>query len=503
MERLFLECIVKAALLVGSAAFVLYAMRIKAAAAKHRIWAGVVSLMLILPIWAAWGPKASLRLLPALTQATANEPSPLAYSHHPALLPLPLVSTWSAVLLGVYSLGLSFLLFRLAIGTVRARTLVRESVLLDRVRTSPLCAVPITVGFLRPVVVFPEQWRQWPQAQLDAVLTHEGEHVRRRDSLVQWLALLNRALFWFHPAAWWLERNLRALAEEACDNEVLSRGHDPQEYAECLLDIARSVTRSGARLNLAGMPMPGSFLPQRIRKIMAGGQATHISRTRMACVVAACAITCLAIAVGKLDHAVQASSIRRAATQAGTALASHPTTKFVLGDLKIEGEVHDRDGVRDRIVGAWKGREYDDAKKLIDEVLQVGIRADFQDRGYFKVVVTDVTSQPLSLIDGKQAVAITTSVTEGNQYRIGTIRFQTDDPKWTLSIPAETLREQFQFHTGDLLKVSEIRAGLAKVYALYGSKHFVSITVEPNFNIREADRVVDLSFLVMEGQHTP
>ena len=261
--------------------------------------------------------------------------------------------------------------------------------------------------------------------------------------------------------------------------------------------------RSGARLNIAGMAMPGSSLPKRIRKIIEGGPVPRISRTRMACVAAACAITCTVFAAGTLDHARQNFSAQPAMTQRDPTSAARPGTKFVLGDLKIEGDVHDRDGVRARILKAWKDREYDDGKKLADEVMMGGIRKDFQDRGYFKVVVTDVTSQPLSLIDGKQAVAITTSVTEGNQYRIGTIRFQTDDPKWTLSIPAETLREQFQFHTGDLLKVSEIRAGLAKVYALYGSKHFVSITVEPNFNIREADRVVDLSFLVMEGQHTP
>jgi hypothetical protein len=315
--------------------------------------------------------------------------------------------------------------------------------------------------------------------------------------------LLNRALFWFHPVAWWLEGNLRALAEEACDNVVLSRGHDPREYAECLLDIARSVMRSGSRLNLAGMPMPGSLLPQRIRKIIAGGQAAHTSRTRMACAVAACAITCTAFAGGTLDHAVQNSSARRAATQGGTASVSHPATKFVLRDLKIEGDVHDRDGVRDRILRAWKGREYDDAKKLMDEVMQLGIRADFQDRGYFKVVATDPASRSLGLDDGKQTLVITASVTEGDQYRVGAISFQTDDPKQTLSIPAETLREQFQFHSGDLLKVSEIRAGLAKVYELYGSKRYVNIAVEPDFFIREADRLVDLSFRVSEGQRAP
>ncbi len=239
MEHLFLECAVRAALLVAGTALVLYTMRVKTAAARHSVWASVVLLMLVLPIWTAWGPKAPLRLLPPLGQTTANEAILSGGTISTAFVPSPLLSTRQAVLLGVYLLGLCLLLSRLAIGTVRARRLVRDALLQDGMHISSLCAAPVTVGFFRPTVIVPEHWRQWPQAQLDAVLMHESEHARRRDSLVQWLALLNRALFWFHPAAWWLERRLSGLAEEACDNVVLMHGHgSPREYAEYLIDMA-------------------------------------------------------------------------------------------------------------------------------------------------------------------------------------------------------------------------------------------------------------------------
>jgi TonB family protein len=305
MERLFFECAVRAALLVSGTALVLYAMRVKAAAAKHSVWASVVLLMLVLPLWTAWGPKASLHVLPPLAQTTAKEAIAPVRTISIAFLPSSLAATLQSVLLGVYLLGLSLLMLRLAIGTVRARRLVREAVSHNGMCISSLCAAPVTVGFFHPTVIVPEHWHQWPQAQLDAVLTHEHEHARRRDSLVQWLALLNRALFWFHPVAWWLERHLSALAEEACDSVVLAHGHSPHSYSEYLIDMARSVTRSGARLNVAGMAMPGSFLPQRIRQIIEGGQVPRISRTRMACVTAACAITCTVFAAGKLDRARQ------------------------------------------------------------------------------------------------------------------------------------------------------------------------------------------------------
>jgi VWFA-related protein len=198
------------------------------------------------------------------------------------------------------------LLARLAIGTVRAHILVRRATNRGGRLTSSACAAPVTVGWLRPTVILPECWRRWPEAQLDAVLAHEGEHARRRDPLVQWLALLNRAMFWFHPLAWWLESKLSALAEEACDAAVLARGHDPFEYSEYLLEMARSVLRTGVRVKVLGMAMPGSFLPQRIRRILEGRPAPRISRVRMACLGVACATVSALFATGAVDRRIPA-----------------------------------------------------------------------------------------------------------------------------------------------------------------------------------------------------
>ena len=356
----------------------------------------------------------------------------------------------------------------------------------------------MTVGFFHPTVIVPEHWRQWPQAQLDAVLTHEREHARRRDPLVQWLALLNRALFWFHPVAWWLERRLSALAEEACDNVVLAHGHSPREYAEYLIDMARSVMRSGARLNVAGMAMPGSFLPQRIRQIMEGGPAPRISRTRMACVAAACAITCTLFAAGTLDHARQNVFAQPQRGPTGAPL----TAKFVLGDLKIEGDVHDRDGVRARILKAWKDREYDDGKKLADEVMMGGIRKDFQERGYFKVLAHDPVSQQLGLIDGKQRILIIASLEEGDQFRLGTLTIQNVPPENALSISTVTLRDQFHLRNGDLFNVTEIRAGLERLKRLYGTRGYTDAKAAPDTEVDKASRRIDLIIRITEGTHT-
>ena len=503
MERLFLECAVRAALLVGATAFVLYAMRVKAATARHSVWAGVVALMLLLPIWTAWGPKAPLRVLPPLAQSIANKAKAPIEVFSTGVLRSTLVDPKLAVLLGAYLLGLCFLLIRLAIGTVRVRRLVRDAVLHDGVSTSSLCAAPVTVGFFHPTVIFPEHWGQWPQAQFEAVLTHESEHARRRHPLVQWLALLNRAVFWFHPAAWWLERHLSALAEEACDNVVLARGYDPRAYSEYLIDMARSVKQSGVRLNIAGMAMPGSSLPRRIRQILEGSSVPHFSRARMASVCVACAISCTAIAAGTLDHAQPNSFAEHAMVQrAESASAAHPATKFVLDDLKVEGDVHDRDGVRDRVIKAWKSREYDDGKELADEAAE-RIRADFQERGYFQVVVQPPSSQPLGLTDRKQNILIIASITEGDQFRLRTITIQNVAPDRALSISTATLRDQFHLRDGDLFNTTEIRAGLERLRQLYANRGYAGAIAEPHTEIDSASHHVDLTLRITERPHTP
>jgi len=296
MPRLIVECAVRAALIALGTAAVLCLLRVKSAGARHAAWAGVLVLMLLLPAWMAWGPRAAVRLLPAAPATAAAVPIVLAAPLLPADAPSPVPAVrsapwdWATCMAAVYLLGVFTLLARLAVGTLRARTMIRRAANCEGRLTSPSCAAPVTVGWLRPAVILPECWSAWPRAQLDAVLAHEGEHVRRRDPLVEWLALLNRAIFWFHPLAWWLERHLNALAEEACDASVLARGHDPYDYSAYLLDFARLVAQSGRRVNAVGMAMPGSALPQRIRRILAGGPAPRLTRARALCLAAACAM---------------------------------------------------------------------------------------------------------------------------------------------------------------------------------------------------------------------
>jgi hypothetical protein len=304
MNLHLLEWSIRAVLMAATTAAVLRLLRVRSAAARHAAWTAVLAVMLLMPAWTAWGPKLALPILPegepvALApllpegdlpsqNATYTGPSAQAIeSKSNTAEPAP-TWPWATIILSFYFAGAAVMLARLIAGTLHALALVHRATADNGIFTSPDCAAPVTVGWLRPVILLPSNWRSWPAAELDAVLIHEREHVHRRDPLTQWLALLNRAVFWFHPLAWRLERKLAELAEDACDAAVLRRGHDPRQYSEYLIDLARAVKRAGARLPAWGTGIDGGGLASRIQRILDGGLVHRLSRPRATAAAALC-----------------------------------------------------------------------------------------------------------------------------------------------------------------------------------------------------------------------
>ena len=164
---------------------------------------------------------------------------------------------WPVMLAAIYLIVFAGLFFRFLVGLLLSHRLVRQAKPVDpqtsaaleqspaRLLEHPQVYVPLTVGFFRPVILLPAEWRTWSGEKLQAVLAHELAHVRRGDWLVTLLAELNRAIYWFHPIAWFLKRRLAALAEQSCDDAVLEAHTDRAEYARYLLEVASSLAASG------------------------------------------------------------------------------------------------------------------------------------------------------------------------------------------------------------------------------------------------------------------
>jgi uncharacterized protein (TIGR03435 family) len=172
---------------------------------------------------------------------------------------------------------------------------------------SPLVAVPLTVGWLRPRILLPLEWRAWNREKLNAVLAHEGAHARRRDGLISALAAVNRCIFWFHPLAWMLERKLALLAEQACDEACVAALGDRERYAHLLLEMALVVDESQGRLRYHAFTMAAaSHIRQRIDSLLQEGRTFSRGLTRKGwAAVTLCAIP-LVWATGAVEWVAEA-----------------------------------------------------------------------------------------------------------------------------------------------------------------------------------------------------
>ncbi len=100
---------------------------------------------------------------------------------------------------------------------------------------------PMTCGVLNPAIMLPQDAENWNEEDLSRALVHELEHVRRGDSVSQFLARGACAVYWFHPFVWTAWRRLALEAERSCDDAVLRRS-EATAYADQLVGLAKRLS---------------------------------------------------------------------------------------------------------------------------------------------------------------------------------------------------------------------------------------------------------------------
>jgi ABC-type glycerol-3-phosphate transport system substrate-binding protein len=143
--------------------------------------------------------------------------------------------------------------------------------------SSPRVTIPMAWGFWRPVVFLPVDAQKWTPQRREVVLTHELVHIKRGDTLTQWIGLLSCAVNWFNPLVWWTFRRLSVECERACDDRVLSLGTSVTEYASHLVDMARAALRLPNSIKALSRK---SELSLRVRSIL-NPSRNHRSLSRM------------------------------------------------------------------------------------------------------------------------------------------------------------------------------------------------------------------------------
>jgi HEAT repeat protein/beta-lactamase regulating signal transducer with metallopeptidase domain len=156
-----------------------------------------------------------------------------------------------------------------------------------RIALSREIEMPVTWGLRRPVVLLPSTARRWDESRRLVVLRHELAHVRRGDYAAHLMIEMACALHWLNPLAWRAAHRARLDQEQACDDRVLDLGTRSVEYAQQLLNLARTYAIPGGSARGALAMAAAATLPQRMRSILDVGVDRGPAGRRMLLAVAA------------------------------------------------------------------------------------------------------------------------------------------------------------------------------------------------------------------------
>lgn len=296
---LFLDLLVKSScvVLLGFAMQGLW--RGASAAQRGVVWQAVFLVLLLLPLTLLWRPLWSIDLArpvagrthlplarPVLAQPgtgmTAMEARVASQTWQPAFS-APAWAGW------LWLAGAAGLLARRGLGSLQlcrlrsssqavcdARVLaimarVAASLGLRRavaLRHSSCTTVPLTWGFIHPVLLLPCGALEWDDVCLEAALRHEAGHIRHLDAPARLATAFITALYWPNMLVWLAARAWHAAQEQAADDIVMRGGASAENYALQLLEAARGVRAAGGlRVPAMAMAQP-STLERRLTAIM-------------------------------------------------------------------------------------------------------------------------------------------------------------------------------------------------------------------------------------------
>ncbi|MEL6142214.1 MAG: ankyrin repeat domain-containing protein, partial [Bacteroidota bacterium] len=106
---------------------------------------------------------------------------------------------------------------------------------------------PLTVGWLRPVILFPAKLlEELKENQVMSILAHEMAHVKRHDFLINLIQTILCSLFFYHPGVWWMSARVAEEREHCCDDLAIKVTGKPVGYAGALVRLKEKEMKASA-----------------------------------------------------------------------------------------------------------------------------------------------------------------------------------------------------------------------------------------------------------------
>lgn len=138
--------------------------------------------------------------------------------------------------------------------------------------TSVQVSAPMTVGSFKPLIILPSDLAaSLSPPDFESVVAHELAHIKRWDYLTNLFQRLVQSFLFFHPAVWFINKQLMIERELACDDWVV-KTCEPRRYASCLTKLVESLNESKPRavvkLAAAGIIFGKHVISRRVEMIL-------------------------------------------------------------------------------------------------------------------------------------------------------------------------------------------------------------------------------------------
>lgn len=127
--------------------------------------------------------------------------------------------------------------------------------------------VPLTIGFVKPFVLFPMAYvNKLSMDQVESILLHELAHVKRQDFLCNLFKVAIETVLFFNPFIWALSRIIAREREHACDDDVMRQLGTPIPYARALVALEELRMNKAPVLSMAATGTKNQLL-ERIKRM--------------------------------------------------------------------------------------------------------------------------------------------------------------------------------------------------------------------------------------------
>jgi bla regulator protein BlaR1 len=101
---------------------------------------------------------------------------------------------------------------------------------------SGIAQVPMVVGHFKPLILIPLGLiNGLSNAEVEAILSHELAHIKRKDYLVNLLQSFIEIVFFFNPAVLWVSQLIKTEREHCCDDLAIACVNDRKNYVQALI----------------------------------------------------------------------------------------------------------------------------------------------------------------------------------------------------------------------------------------------------------------------------